>query len=89
MDGLGLLAAAAKKLSGIAANQDVSFKIYPKKASFFAALSSAFSGTAAGVRAMQGLEAIERLPVARAILNGMVDSAETGVRLKADNLPIN
>jgi protease-4 len=89
LGGFWTAVAAAKKLSGIAANEDVSFKIYPKKASFFAALSSAFSGTAAGVRAMRGLAAIERLPVARAILKGMADSAETGVRLKADNLPIN
>ena len=89
LGGFWTAVAEAKKLTGIAANQDVSFKIYPKRAGFFAALSSAFSGTAAGVRAMQGLAAVEQLPVARAILGSMVDSAETGVRLKADNLPLN
>src|SRR6185437_9500439 len=63
LGGFWTAVAAAKKLTGIAANEDVSFKIYPKRASFFTALASAFSGTAAGVRAMQGVAAIERLPV--------------------------
>jgi len=89
LGGFWTAVAAAKKLTGIAANEDVSFKIYPKRASFFTALASAFSGTAAGVRAMQGVAAIERLPVARAVMGAMMESAESGVRMKADNLPIN
>lgn len=89
LGGFWTAVATAKKLTGIAANEDVSFKIYPKRASFFAALSSAFSGTAASVHAMEGVDAIERLPVARALMRAMADSAESGVRMKADNLPIN
>jgi hypothetical protein len=78
-----------KKLTNIAPNEVVNFKIYPRRTSFFGALASAFSGTAAGVHAMQGLGAIERLPMARAVLGAMADSGRGGVQMKAENLPIN
>ena len=81
--------ADAKKLTGIAPAQTVSFKFYPKRASFFSALASVFSGTSAGLRAMQGLAAVEQLPVARAVMHAMADSAQGGVQMKAENLPGN
>jgi protease IV len=89
LGGFWAAVADAKKLTGIAPRQEVSFRVYPKRASFFAALASAFSGTSAGLRAMQGLAAIEQLPVARAVLRAMADSSSGGVQMKADNLPVN
>jgi len=78
----------AKKLSGISASQRVAFKIYPKRIGFFDALGSAFSGTAAGVRALEGLSVIEQLPVARSMIGALSDAAQGGVQMKAENLPI-
>jgi protease-4 len=89
LGGFWTAVADAKKLTGIAPSDTVNFKIFPKRTSFFGALASAFSGTAAGVRAMQGLAAIEQLPVARAVLGAMADSSRGGVQMKAANLPIN
>ncbi|HEY1961274.1 MAG TPA: hypothetical protein VGG69_02560, partial [Rhizomicrobium sp.] len=67
----------------------VSFRIYPKRPSFFSALESAFGGSVAGARAIQGLAAIEQLPVVRAVLGAMVEAQQGGVQMKAVNLPIN
>jgi protease-4 len=78
----------AKKLAGIGANERVAFKIYPKRVGFFEALTSTFSGTAAGVRAVEGLAAIEQLPVAHAMLSALQDSARGGVQMKAEGLPV-
>jgi protease-4 len=88
LGGFWTAVAAAKKLTGIAPQEAVSFRIYPKRASFFAALSSAFSGTAAGIRAMQGVAAIQELPIARAMVGAMADSSTGGVQMKAEGLPI-
>jgi len=89
LGGFWTAVADVKKLAGIAPDRQVNFKIYPKRASFFGALASAFSGTAAGMRAMQGVAAIEQLPVARAVLGAVADSSRGGVQMKAENLPIN
>ncbi|HEY4113639.1 MAG TPA: signal peptide peptidase SppA [Rhizomicrobium sp.] len=78
----------AKKLAGISANERVAFKIYPKRVGLFEALSSTFSGTAAGMRAVEGLAAIEQLPVAHAVLGALTDSARGGVQMKAEGLPV-
>jgi protease-4 len=88
LGGFWTAVADVKKLTGIAPGEAVNFKMYPKRASFFGALASAFSGTAAGVHAMQGLAAIEQLPVARAVLGAMADSSRGGVQMKAANLPV-
>jgi protease-4 len=79
----------AKKLAHISASERVAFKIYPKKTSFLAAISSAFSSSAAGVRALQGLAAIEQLPFARAVIRGIQDTPRGEIEMKATNLPVN
>lgn len=86
LGGLWTAVADAKKLAGIAANESVGFEIYPKRTNFFAALASTLTGTMAGVRTMQGLAAIEELPVARALMSMMADS-RSAVQMKATNLP--
>jgi protease-4 len=89
LGGFWTAVADAKKLAHIAAGERVSFKIYPKKTSFFAALTSAFNSTAAGVRTLQGLEAIEQVPIARAFLRGIEDAPRGEIEMKATNLPVN
>lgn len=88
LGGFWTAVASAKKLAGIGADERVAFKIYPRRVGFFEAVSSTFSGTAAGVRAVEGLAAIEQLPAARAVLSGLQDSARGGVQMKAEGLPV-
>jgi protease-4 len=89
LGGFWTAVADAKKLAGIAPDERVDFKRYPKRASFFDMLDSTFSGTAAGVRALQGLAAIEQMPLARLLLRAAADTPNGGVELKAVGLPEN
>jgi protease-4 len=89
LGGFWTAVADAKQLTGMSSSETVAFRIYPKRQSFFSALDSAFGGSAAGVRAIQGLAAIEQLPVVRAVLGAMADAQQGGVQMKAVNLPIN
>ncbi len=88
LGGFWTAVAAAKKLAGIATEERVAFKIYPKKVSFFAALSSALSGTSAGVRALQGLVAIQDAPLARSVIRAVQEAPRGGVEMRAANLPV-
>jgi protease IV len=81
--------ADAQKLAGLSENEPVSFKRYPEKRGFFAALGSAFDSTAAGMRVMQGLAVVEETPAARAMLGTIGTSSRSGLQLKADGLPVN
>jgi protease IV len=91
MGGFWTAVSAAEKLAGLPQGGAVTFKRYPVRRGFFASLSSAFDGTAAGVRAMQGLATIENLPLARAVMAtaAQVQAQQQGVQLRAVNLPIN
>ncbi|HWA31468.1 MAG TPA: signal peptide peptidase SppA [Rhizomicrobium sp.] len=89
MGGFWTAVSAAEKLAGLPQGGAVRFKRYPEKRGFFASLGAAFSGTAAGVRAMQGLAAIENLPVAQAVIEAARVSRGGALQLRATNLPIN
>ena len=89
LGGFWTAVADAKKLAHIAPGERVAFKIYPKKTNFLAALGSAFGSTAAGVRALEGLTAIEEMPFARALLRGVQDAPRGEIEMKATNLPVN
>jgi protease-4 len=78
----------AQKLAGLPQTGAVSFKRYPERKGLFAALDTAFNGTAAGVRAMQGLAAVENLPVARAIIAAAAVSQRDDLELRATGLPL-
>lgn len=78
---------AARKLAGVGAGEPVSFKLYPQPRGFFGAVDSAFSSTAAGVRAMRGIEAIMEMPVARSLIRATEDIPHGGVELRATGLP--
>jgi protease IV len=77
----------AKALAGIAADQRVVFKRFPERKGFFTALGEAFSGSAAGVRAVEGLARIEQAPVAQAVLKAASDVPRHGVEMRATGLP--
>lgn len=81
--------ADAQKLAGLPQSGPVAFKRYPQSKGFFATIGSAFDSTAAGVHAMQGLAAIENIPVARALIEAAVVSQRSDLELRATNLPIN
>jgi protease-4 len=90
MGGFWTAVADAQKLAGLPQTKGtVAFKRYPQSKGFFAALGSAFDGTAAGVRAMQGLAAIENLPVARAVIAAAAVSQRDDLELRATDLPVN
>ncbi|HSM97101.1 MAG TPA: signal peptide peptidase SppA [Rhizomicrobium sp.] len=88
MGGFWTAVADAQKLAGLPKTDAVAFKRYPQPKGFFAALSSAFDGTAAGVHAMQGLAAIEDIPAARALIEAASVAQRSDLELRATNLPI-
>lgn len=87
LGGFWTAVAAARKLGGIGADDQVSFKLYPRHKGFFGAMDSAFSGSIAGVRALQGLDAIMQTPVARSLVRATEDVPHGGVELRATGLP--
>ena len=89
MGGFWTAVADAQKLAGLPQAGAVAFKRYPQPKGFFAALGSAFDGTAAGVHAMQGLAAIENIPAARALIETASVAQRSDLELRATNLPIN
>ncbi|HTQ15522.1 MAG TPA: signal peptide peptidase SppA [Rhizomicrobium sp.] len=79
--------ADARKLAGLSADAQVSFKRYPQPRGLFGAIDSAFSGTAAGLRAMEGFEALMETPAARAVVHAAGDMPRGGVEMRAAGLP--
>jgi protease-4 len=79
--------AIAKKLGGIAADEQATFKVYPRPMGFFGAVGSTFASTGAGLRAMQGVEAIMELPIARSLLRAHDEAPHGGVEMRATGLP--
>ena len=87
LGGFWTAVADAKALAGIGANERVVFKRFPERKGLFAALGEAFSGSAAGVRAMEGLARIEQAPVAQAVLKAADEVPRHGVEMRAAGLP--
>ncbi|HSC19665.1 MAG TPA: signal peptide peptidase SppA [Rhizomicrobium sp.] len=87
LGGFWTAVAAAKKLAGIGTQERVAFRIYPKQAGFFSTLASAFSSTAAGIRTMEGLNALADIPTVRAVLTALANTGASGVQMKAEGLP--
>ena len=87
LGGFWTAVAAAKKLAGVRTQEKVAFRIYPKQAGFFSTLASAFSSTSAGMRTMEGLNALADIPTVRAVLTALANSGASGVQMKAEGLP--
>jgi protease-4 len=77
----------AKKLAGIAPDERVVFKLFPRHKSLVTALAEVLDGSAAGVRMAEGLAQIEQTPVARALIRAAADAPHGGVEMRATGLP--
>jgi protease-4 len=87
LGGFWTAVADARQLAGLPADERVVFKRFPERKSFFAALDEAFSGTAAGVRVVEGLARIEQAPAAQAVLKAVDEAPRGGVEMRATGLP--
>ncbi|HUO93917.1 MAG TPA: signal peptide peptidase SppA [Rhizomicrobium sp.] len=87
LGGFWTAVADAKQLAGIGANERVVFKRFPERKGFFEALGEAFSGTAAGVRVMEGLVRISQAPAAQAVMKAAGDVPRHGIEMRATGLP--
>jgi protease-4 len=88
LGGFWTAVADAEKLAGLPQTDDVAFKQYPEKKGFFSALGSAFSGSLAGFRAMEGLAAVEQLPVWRVSVDAAQMLGREDSRLQSPKLSI-
>jgi protease-4 len=80
---------AVKRISGIAPDQQVVFKRYPKQKTFFEALNELFGGTEAMARALVGLNTLMNAPPVRAMVEAEDALPRHGIELRATNLPAN
>jgi protease-4 len=90
VDGLGSFwtaVDAARTLAGLSPDERVVFKRFPGRKGLFVALQEAFGGTAAGVRAMEGLATLEQAPVAHALLHAVGEAPHGDIELRATGLP--
>jgi len=78
---------AVKKLTGVKAEDRLVFKRYPKPVSFFDAVDDTFAGSSAGVKALEGLAAIERDPTVHALIRAVSAAPQGAIELRATNLP--
>lgn len=76
-----------KKLAGMGAEERVVFKRFPRHKNFFTALQEALSGTAAGVRVMEGLAQIGQMPAAREMIQAIDAAPRSDVEMRATDLP--
>ncbi len=77
----------AKQLGGMAPGDRVSFALYPRKKGLFGAMDEAFSGTAAGVRVVQEMDAMMNAPEARSLVRAISEVPRGGIELRATGLP--
>ncbi|MGH6877405.1 MAG: signal peptide peptidase SppA [Rhizomicrobium sp.] len=78
---------AVKKAIGVSPDVRLVFKEYPEKEGFFEALADLLSGSATGVRAVEGLSTILQAPAARAVIGAFDSAPRDRIELKAANLP--
>jgi protease-4 len=87
LGGFWTAADTAKKLAGIAPDERVVFKIYPRRKSFFETLGDLFGDSSAGVRTAQGIVTLMNAAPVRALVEAVGDLPRGGVELRATNLP--
>lgn len=77
-----------KKAIGVSPDTRLVFREYPAREGFFEALAEFFSGSAAGVRAVEGLSALLQRPAVRAVTGALDQTPRESVELRATNLPV-
>jgi protease-4 len=88
LGGFWTAVADAKVAAGIAPDERVTFKRYPQSEGLVQAIRDAFSGTAAGVRVMEGLSTLAQAPAAHAVLSALAQAPRESIEMRATNLPI-
>jgi protease-4 len=76
-----------KKAIGVSPDVRLVFKEYPEKEGFFEAVADFLSGSAVGVRAVEGLSTLLDAPAAREVIGAVKETQRDPVELKATNLP--
>jgi protease-4 len=89
LGGFWTAAADAAKLAGDPADGRISFRRYPQKQGFFAALGAMFGASSATLHAMQGMVTLFNSPVAQALVNTVNTAPRSDVEMRATNLPAN
>lgn len=77
-----------KKAIGVSPDVRLVFREYPEREGFFAALAEFFSGSAAGLRAVEGLSTLVQQPAVHAVVGAFDRAPREPVELRATNLPL-
>jgi protease-4 len=87
LGGFWTAADMTRQLAKIAPGERVSFKRFPRRKSFFEALSETFGDSSATARAIQGLVTLANSPIVRAAIGVSQEAPRGGVELRAVGLP--
>ncbi len=87
LGGFWTAADSARKLAGIAPDEKVSFRLYPRKKGFFEALDTLLGGSPTAVRAVENFVSLMNAPPVRAVVGTVNELPHGGVELRATNLP--
>jgi protease-4 len=87
LGGFWTAADMTRRLAKIAPGERISFKRFPRRKSFFEALSETFGDSSATARAFQGLVTLLNSPLARAVVDASQEAPRGGTELRAVNLP--
>ena len=77
-----------KKAIGVAPDTRLVFREFPAREGFFEALADLFSGSTAGIRAVEGLSTLLQQPAVRAVTGALGEVPRENVELRAINLPV-
>jgi protease-4 len=87
LGGFWTAVAALKQVAGIPADERVRFVRFPKAKGFSEAVEEAFGGTAASMRAIQGLASLAETPGIRSVVQAVGEAPHGTVEMRATNLP--
>ncbi|MEJ0026222.1 MAG: signal peptide peptidase SppA [Rhizomicrobium sp.] len=87
LGGFWTAADSARKLAGIAPNETVPFRLYPRKKGLFEALDALLGGTPTAVRAVESFVSLMDAAPVRAVVGTVNELPRGGVELRATNLP--
>jgi protease-4 len=77
-----------KKAIGVSPDVRLVFREYPEREGFFSALAEFFSGSAAGLRAVECLSTLMQAPAAQAVVGALGETPHEPLELRAANLPV-
>ncbi|HXC54233.1 MAG TPA: signal peptide peptidase SppA [Rhizomicrobium sp.] len=87
LGGFWTAAGTAKALAGIAPDERVSFRLYPRKKGLFEAVGELFGGSPAVARAAENFVTLMNAAPVQAVVGAVNELPRGGVELRATNLP--